>query len=256
MGNNWVAWQVIRYLTEMNENIVGLVIHPKDKQRYSKEIVESTNIHPSRIFDGSKLQKEKTFEEIKALKPDIGLSILFGYIVSNDFIDIFKAGIINLHPSYLPYNRGTFPNVWSIVENTPAGVTLHYIDDGIDSGRIIAQQEVPSTCTDTGESLYNSLEHVSVKLFTEYWPCIRAGKAPQVSQSAIKGTYHSREDVQKIDEIDLNHKYLARDLINIIRARTFPPYKGSYFWDGGNKIYLRMQLFKEGEMRKQIGRKY
>lgn len=250
MGNNWVAWQVICYLTEMNENIVGLVIHPKDKQRYSKEIVESTNIHPSRIFDGSNLQKKKTFQEIKALKPDIGLSILFGYIVSKDFIDIFKDGIINLHPSYLPYNRGIFPNVWSIVEDTPAGVTLHYIDDGIDTGNIIVQQKVPATWTDTGESLYNKLEHVSVKLFMEYWPRIRKGKEPRVSQPTATGTYHSREDVQKIDEIDLDRKYVARDLINVIRARTFPPYKGSFFWDGENKIYMRMQLLKEAEIKK------
>jgi Trk K+ transport system NAD-binding subunit len=50
MGNNWVAWQVIRYLTELNENIVGLVLHPEDKQRYAKEIVESTNIDPLHCF--------------------------------------------------------------------------------------------------------------------------------------------------------------------------------------------------------------
>ncbi|MGD9240805.1 MAG: formyltransferase family protein, partial [Desulfobacterales bacterium] len=172
MGNNWVAWQVIRYLTQLNENIVGLVIHPDDKQRYAKEIVESTNIDPSRIFDGSNLRKQKTFQEIKALKPDIGLSIFFGYIVSKDFIDLFKTGLVNLHPSYLPYNRGQYPNVWSIVEDTPAGVTLHYIDKGIDTGNVIGQQEVPVTWIDTGESLYKKLEHVSVDLFSEYWPRI------------------------------------------------------------------------------------
>jgi methionyl-tRNA formyltransferase len=127
MGNNWVAWQVIRYLTELNENIVGLVLHPEDKQRYAKEIVESTNIDPSRIFDGSNLGEKKTFQEIKALKPDIGLSILFGYIVSKDFIDLFKTGIVNLHPSYLPYNRGQYPNVWSIVELKTPAQELHCI---------------------------------------------------------------------------------------------------------------------------------
>lgn len=250
MGNNWVAWKVISYLTELNENIVGLVIHPDDKQRYAKEIVESANIDPSRIFDGSNLRKKKTFQEIKALKPDIGLSLFFGYIVSKDFIDLFKTGIVNLHPSYLPYNRGQYPNVWSIVEDTPAGVTLHKIDEGIDTGNVIAQQEVHVTWTDTGESLYKKLEHVSVKLFSEYWPRIRRGGEPRVSQSTTTGTYHSTKDVEKIDEVDLDRKYVARDLINIIRARTFPPYKGSYFWDGNKKIYMRMQLLEEDEIGK------
>jgi len=250
MGNNWVAWQVIRYLTELNENIVGLVIHPEDKQRYARELVESANIDPSRIFDGSNLRKKKTLQEIKALKPDIGLSIFFGYIVSKDFIDLFKTGIVNLHPSYLPYNRGQYPNVWSIVEDSPAGVTLHYIDKGIDTGNVIAQKEVAVTWTDTGESLYKKLELISVKLFREYWSSLRQGKEPRVSQSAATGTYHSTKDVQKIDEIDLNRKYVARDLINIIRARTFPPYKGSYFWDGDKKIYMRIQLLEEDKMGK------
>ncbi len=248
MGNNWVAWRVIRYLSEQNENIVGLVIHPEDKQRYAKELVESANIDPSRVFDGSQLRKKKTFQAIKALKPDIALSIFFGYIVSKDFIDIFKVGIVNLHPSYLPYNRGVFPNVWSIVEDTPAGVTLHNIDEGVDTGHVLAQKEVSVTWTDTGESLYKKLEHTSVKLFKEYWPRMRRGEEPRVSQPASTGTYHSTKDIQKIDEIDLDRKYVARDLINIIRARTFFPYKGSYFWDGDKKIYIRIQLFEEDEI--------
>lgn len=250
MGNNWVAWQVIRYLTELNENIVGLVIHPEDKQRYAKEIVETTNIDSSRIFDGSQLGEKKTFQAIKDLKPDIGLSILFGYIVTKDFIHLFQTGIVNLHPSYLPYNRGQYPNVWSIVEGTPAGVTLHYIDEGIDTGNVIAQREVTVTWKDTGKSLYKKLEQVSVRLFSEYWPLIRQGEENWVSRSTAKGTYHSTRDVKKIDEIDLNGKYVARDLINIIRARTFPPYKGSYFWDADKKIYMRIQLLEEDEMEK------
>ena len=69
-----------------------------------------------------------------------------------------------------------------------------------------------------------------------------------MAQSGSKGTYHAKKDVQKIDEIDLNEKYLAKDLINVIRARTFPPHEGAYFWDGSEKIYLRMKLLKEEEL--------
>jgi methionyl-tRNA formyltransferase len=248
MGNNWVGWQVIRYLMKLNESVVGLVIHSKDKQRYAKEIVETANVDPSRIFEGIQLRAKETIQKIKALKPDIGLYIFFGYIFLQDFIDLFRAGILNLHPSYLPYNRGQYPNVWSIVEETPAGVTLHKIDEGIDTGNIIAQHDVPVTWTDTGESLYKKCEQSSLKLFTEFWPRIREGKAQGISQSTVAGTYHSTKDVQKIDEIDLDRKYVARDLINIIRARTFHPYKGSYFWDGDKKIYMRMQLLKENDI--------
>ena len=58
--------------------------------------------------------------------------ISFGYrhIIKEDIIDKFINKIINLHISYLPYNKGADPNLWSYLENTPKGVTIHYIDKG------------------------------------------------------------------------------------------------------------------------------
>jgi methionyl-tRNA formyltransferase len=248
MGNNWVGWQVIRCLKEWNENIVGLVVHPKHKQKYGEDIIESAHLDPVLIFEGSRLRERDTFQAIKNLEPDIGLSILFDSVLSKEFITLFPLGIVNLHPSYLPHNRGQYPNVWSIVKGTPSGITLHYIDEGIDTGDIIAQKEVPVAWTDTGESLYRKLEQASVELFRQQWPLIREGKEQRTSQSGMKGTYHVTQDVQRIDEIDLDQQYTARDLINIIRARTFAPYKGAYFGDGKKKIYMRIQLLEEDEL--------
>jgi methionyl-tRNA formyltransferase len=174
--------------------------------------------------------------------PDIGLSVLFDHILKPDFIEIFPQGVINLHPSYLPYNRGQYPNVWSIVDGTPAGVTLHYINEDIDTGDIIAQREVEVEPVDTGESLYRKLEHACVELFKITWPNIKSGKAPRNPQSTNAGTYYVTRDVDKIDEIDLDGTYTARELIDILRARTFPPYGGAYFRQGNHKVSIRVQL--------------
>jgi len=248
LGNNWVGWKILEYLREQNENIVGLAVHPEGKRRYYEEIIATAEMVPERIFDGSQLKREGTLRMIESLKPDIGLSILFDYILSNEFIKLFAKGIVNLHPSYLPYNRGQYPNVWSIVEGTPSGVTLHYLEEGIDTGDIIAQQEVQTESMDTGETLYRKLESASIKLFQEYWPLIRAGQNPRSPQAGFKGTYHTTKDVDKIDEIYLDREYRARDLLNVIRARTFPPYKGAYYWDGKERIYLRIQCIKEKDV--------
>ena len=72
---------------------------------------------------------------------NINLLISFGYrhIISEDILKK-KKNIINLHISYLPYNRGAHPNFWSFAENTPSGVTIHKIDEGIDTGNIIYQK--------------------------------------------------------------------------------------------------------------------
>jgi methionyl-tRNA formyltransferase len=248
LGNNWVGWQVAKWLTERGENIVGLVVHPLEKQKYGNEITESTRVEPTHIFDGSKLRQPETLEAIKALQPDIGLSILFGYILKSEFIGLFPEGIINLHPAYLPYNRGAYPNVWSIVEGTPAGVTLHYIDAGIDTGDIVAQRSVPVEPIDTGETLYHKLETACLEIFKQTWPAIRAEQVPQIPQSAEAGTYHRTKDVREIDHIDLDEKYTARELINILRARTFPPYHGAYFTHEGRKVYLRLDLCYEEQL--------
>jgi methionyl-tRNA formyltransferase len=248
LGNNWVGWQVVRWLREQDEQIVGLVVHPPHRRKFGDEIIRSAQVSPEHIFNGAELHQPEVLQAIRALRPDVGLSALFGYILAPEFLDLFPSGVVNLHPAYLPYNRGAYTNVWSIFERTPAGVTLHYIDTGVDTGDIIAQQQVPIEPVDTGEMLYRKLEQECVELFKETWPLIRSGQAPRIRQRSDEGTYHRTKDVERIDYVDLNRKYTARELIDIIRARTFPPYPGAYFIHEGRKVYLRLQLLYEEQL--------
>jgi methionyl-tRNA formyltransferase len=248
LGNNWVGWQVLKWLKEQGEQIAGVVIHPPKKQHYTKEILEAAALPAGKIFDGSRLSHPEVATAIRQLKPDIGLSIFFDYILKPEFLSIFPQGVINLHPAYLPYNRGQYPNVWSIIEGTPSGVTMHYIDDKVDTGDIIARKEVPVAISDTGETLYRKLEQASVSLFRDTWPLIKSGNSVRIKQQDGPGTYHRTKDVDNVDEINLDRAYIARDLINILRARTFPPYKGAYIKHKGHKIYLRLQLLNEDQL--------
>ena len=74
----------------------------------------------------------------------INYIISYGYdkIISKDVISEYKDSIINLHISYLPYNRGSHPNLWSHLENTPIGVAIHRIDEGIDTGPILLRKKI------------------------------------------------------------------------------------------------------------------
>lgn len=247
LGNNWLGYQILKRLKEQGEEIVGLVIHSPHKRKYGVEILQVADLPPDRILDGAQLHNSDVIEAIREWAPDIGLSVLFDYLLKPELLSIFRHGVVNLHPAYLPYNRGQYPNVWSIIEGTSSGVTLHYIDEGIDTGDIIAQKEVPVEPVDTGETLYRKLERSSVELFMEMWPQIKAVKAPRMSQKGEAGTYHSTRDVDAIDEIDLDRAYIARDLINIIRARTFPPYKGAYSIVKGKRVYMRLELEYGGD---------
>jgi len=248
-GNNWVGWKIVSWLREQNEEIVGLVLHSPKRRKYGEEIINSAGLSVARIFDGSQLHQPDVVEAISELKPQIGISVLFGYILKRDVLDLMPAGCLNVHPALLPYNRGANPNVWSIIERTPAGVTVHYIDEGVDTGAIVAQSQVQIEPVDTGKSLYRKLEYTAVELFKETWPLIHSRRPPVIPQNKNKGTYHRLVDVNDIDQIDLNCTYKAGELIDIIRARSFPPYPGAYFWQDGRKVYLRLRLLYEEQLR-------
>jgi len=241
-GNNWVGFEILKFLKQEKEEVIGLILHPDSRAKFKPEII---NLLPEAILiEGDQLKNPEIIKRITELKPDMFISIYFGYILSPTLLKIPSNGTINLHPAYLPYNRGSDPNVWSIIDGTPAGVTLHYIDEGIDTGPIIAREKVEFDYIDTGKTLYKKLEIASIELFKKTWNSIKndniSKKIPQK-----KGTMHYDKDFFTLDEINLNKKYNALELINILRARTFPPYKGSYFQINGKKYYVEIKITKE-----------
>jgi len=244
--NGAVGAKVARFLRSRKDlKIVGLVIHPKRKRRAGEDILHALKLPASRIFDGSKLDQPSVHKRIAALKPDMGISVYFLYILRRPLLKLFPRGCVNLHPAYLPWNRGTYTNVWSIIDRSPAGATLHTIDEGVDTGEILARVKEPIEPTDTGKTLYARLEQASFRLFKKSWPKLASGKLRPQPQPRVAKSMHRFRDVNSIDAIDPDKRYTARELIDIIRARTFPPYTGAYFLHKGRKVYLRLSLSYE-----------
>ena len=124
------------------------------------------------------------------MNPDIGLSIFWKYTLPQNIFKLFEKGCINFHCSYLPYNRGKNPNVWPIVENTPAGITLHYIDEGIDTGNIISQERINVEPIDTAKDLYEKLIYSFIFLFKKTWPNIKNDNVNPIKQNEANATFH------------------------------------------------------------------
>jgi methionyl-tRNA formyltransferase len=238
-ANNRVGWRIAELLAA---EIIAVVLHPPERRRFGDEIVAAAGVSPDRVFDASHLSGDEVHQALQDLAPTFGVSALFGYLLRPKTIALFPGGCVNLHPSLLPWNRGAHPNVWSIVDRTPAGVTLHHVDPGVDTGDIIAQRTVPVDPVDTGATLYQRLEAACVDLFADTWPAIRAGTARRAQQPADAGSTHRARDLARIDEIELDRAYSGRELIDILRARTFPPYPGAYFRADGRKVHLRVEL--------------
>jgi methionyl-tRNA formyltransferase len=245
-GNNSLGARVLAWLVTQDVSIAALVLHPEARRRFGPELLSAARLSEADVIDGSALRTRDTMDRLRASGATLGLSVMFGYILPREVIDLFPGGCFNLHPAFLPMNRGADPNVWSIIENTPAGVTLHWMDEGIDTGDIVAQELMEVEPVDTGRSLYVKLEDACFDLFCRTWPLLRDGTAPRIPQRG-DGTYHRRADLRLIDLIDLDREYRARDLIDLLRARSFKPYRGASFEAAGRKVRVHIELEYDDE---------
>jgi methionyl-tRNA formyltransferase len=125
--------------------------------------------------------------------------VSYGYqhILPKTVLDRFPDRAINLHIALLPWNRGSDPNFWSIVDGTPKGVTIHYLDEGIDTGDIIAQREVAFADDDTLRTSFEKLRRAIAALFREHWPDIRAGTCSRTSQQG-RGSFHRAKEKDRL----------------------------------------------------------
>ncbi len=130
---------------------------------------------------------------VKTIGTNYDLVISYGYrhIIKKPVIDMYRGKIINLHISFLPYNRGADPNLWSILNNTPKGVTIHHLDEGLDTGRIIIQKEIVLSKDDTLKTSYNKLSTEMLLLFKT----LNLGQIPLgVEQEENKATLNKLKD--------------------------------------------------------------
>lgn len=198
------------------------------------------------LFDDADLHSAEGRARIAALEPELAFALYYARILKREAIDLFPAGVINLHPSLLPHNRGSYTPTWIILENAPAGATLHYIDDGVDTGPIIAQRAVTVEAWDTGETLNAKLVEACCGLFTETLPDILAGNVEATPQPAGWPPARRRRDVEGLEKLDLTTPMRVGWLLDMLRARTFSAYRGCYFEANGRRVYVRVQLEPEG----------
>jgi len=124
--------------------------------------------------------------------------VSYGYkfILKSNIINNSLNPIINLHISYLPYNRGAHPNYWSFVDKTPKGVSIHKIDRGVDTGPIFIQKKVNYTKKDTLNSFYIKLKIEIERLFLDNFKKIILGEIKPSVQKG-KGSFHRKSDLPK-----------------------------------------------------------
>lgn len=121
---------------------------------------------------------------------DFIVSYGYRHVLGKRLVSRFRGRMINLHISLLPWNRGADANLWSFLEDTPKGVSIHYVDEGVDTGPLLAQRELRLRADETLRTSYDKLGAAMEQLFFDAWPAIRGGTLPGITQRAGGSIHH------------------------------------------------------------------
>ena len=175
---------------------------------------------------------------------DLGILAWWPKIIRNPLLSFPQHGFINTHPSLLPKNRGKHYNFWALVEQSPFGVTLHRVDEGVDTGEIVAQREIAYDWCDNGGSLYAKAQEAMVELFRSTYPELRGGDFKSTAQNSAFASFHHSSEIESASLIDLDRLYSGREILNLLRARTCAGYPGCQFEDQGNRFEVSIEIKK------------
>ncbi|EOW9253952.1 TPA: hypothetical protein PX766_002745, partial [Vibrio cholerae] len=114
-----------------------------------------------------------------------------------------KVKCINIHPGLNPYNRGWYPQVFAINNGMPHGATIHEMDEEIDHGNIIAQEEIKIEQTDTSKSVYDKVVLAELKMFKQHVSSLISGTY-KAKKMVHEGNYNSISDFNELCKIDMN----------------------------------------------------
>jgi len=128
---------------------------------------------------------------------DLVITFNYRYLLKKKIIEKLERPAINLHISYLPFNRGSHPNFWSFIEKTPKGVSIHEIDTGLDSGPIIYQKKIFFSVDKKINISFFKTHRILIdeiqKLFLSKISSLLDGKYKSIKQKG-NGTFHYKRD--------------------------------------------------------------
>ncbi len=158
---------------------------------------------------------------------------------------IRQVRCINVHPGLNPYNRGWFPQVFSILNGMPCGATIHEIDEQLDHGAIIVQRPIEAYPWDTSLSIYERVVATELELIREHLKDIIEDRYT-ATLPAAEGNLNLKRDFDQLCELQLDHVDTFANHLNRLRALTHGSYRNAFFRTAdGRKVFVKIQLEPE-----------
>lgn len=234
MGTPAFVIPPLEQLVESGYQVVGVYTQPDRPTGRGRNVTPSpikvyAEEHGLKVFQPSSLRLPDAHDELAALKPDIIVIAAYGRILPKEVVQLPPLGCVNIHPSLLPRYRGPSPVAFTLLEgDEAAGVTLMLLDEGMDSGPILAQEEHALLPQDTVETLTGRLFREGAKLLVKNLPLYARGDLVPRPQEEALATY-ARKLTKEDGAIrwELSAERLWREV------RAYSPWPGSYtYWQG------------------------
>ncbi len=231
-GSIPLASTCLQYISnQKNLEIIAVVTEPTDPPPWWD---------PPYVADMAKELGLEVLEmdDVRQLPIDIIFVVGYNKVLKKDIINIPKDGVINIHLAPLPEYRGRNSPAHAIMNGeTEYGVTIHYIDEGVDTGPIIADSRFDIAPDMTARELYKRSELEAFELFKATFPSIVNGTVTTSPQG--EGKYYFKKGSLPHNEVDLS--WSPEYICNFVRAMTFPPFERPYILIDGRKFYLSIK---------------
>ena len=230
IGTGEIGVPVLRWLLDSGEHeLVGVVTQP-DKPVGREQRIQAPPIKVALgerdlpVLQPERIKREEAVEAIRKLHPDVIVVMAYGQILPRAVLEIPKIACLNLHASLLPKHRGAAPIQAAILAgDAETGITVMYMDEGLDTGDMLLMRSIPIAPDETGGSLHDRLAEISPSALEQALHLLGAGTAPRTAQNAAEATYapklereHGLIDwAEPVDFIDR-------------KIRAFNPWPGSY----------------------------
>ena len=193
MGTPEFASNVLKGLVENNYNIVGVVSQP-DKEVGRKRILTPSPVKEMALNYGLKVltpvKIRKEYEEVLSLEPDLIITCAYGQIIPKALLEYPKYKCINTHGSLLPKGRGGAPIQRSIMNGEDkTGITIMFMNEKMDEGDILYQEEMPIDIHDTNATLFNKLSDLALQMLLKFLPEYIKGNYKAIKQDNDKASY-------------------------------------------------------------------
>lgn len=246
MGTPDIAAESLAALLEAGHEICGVYTR-KDKPVGRKQLLTPPPVKTAALKAGIPVfqpqnLREGAAEDIRALAPQLIVVVAYGCILPKEILELPPLGCINLHVSLLPKYRGAAPVQWAVINgDKETGVTIMYMDEGLDTGDVIRTEKVPIAPEETSGELFERVSRTGAQVLCETVKLLERGGAARTPQKSEEATW-APALTREMGNMDIT--ITAEKLHNLVRGLS--PWPGAYLMQQEKKLkVLRCRVADE-----------